>query len=181
MEDQNTYFISCDEYLKIDTQKISRIIMKNGDILEVNNTINQENNYEINSLSRNTPYSYNSLNSYNSYNSINNKDISKVKKFNSYSAKVRYNTRTPESFHGFYVTPVLNSPKKMVKIQVPEYEIDFSQKTSYPVQNFVFKSSPKKYNYKPYKPPKRKHNLKTVYYNYGQTRIKSSYNGNKKL
>ena len=109
MEGQNRYFISCDEYSKIDTQQISRIIMKNGDILEVNNAINQESTYEINSLSRNAPYSYNSINP---YNSLNNKDISKLKKFNSYSANVRYNNRSPESFHGFYVTPVLNSPKK---------------------------------------------------------------------
>jgi hypothetical protein len=178
MEAQNTYFITCDEYSKIDTQKISRIIMKNGDILEVNNIINLESNYEINSLSRNAPYSFNSINS---YNSINNKDISKIKKFNSYSAKARYNNRSPESFHGFYVTPVLNSPKKIIKIQVPEYDIDLSQKTNYNVQNFVFKSSPKKYNYKPYKPPKRKHNIKTVYYNYGQNRIQSGYNGNNKM
>ena len=178
MEAQNSYFISCDEYSKIDTQKISRIIMKNGDILEVNNTINLESNYDINSLSRNAPYSYNSTNS---YNSINNKDISKIKKFNSYSANVRYNNRSPDSFHGFYVTPVLNSPKKIVKIQVPEYEIDLSQKTNYNIQNFVFKSSPKKYKYKPYKPPKRKHNIKTIYYNSVQTRIQPSYTGNKKM
>ena len=178
MEAQKTYFITCDEYQKIDTQKISRIILKNGDILEINNTINQESNYEIKSLSRNAPYSFNSINS---YNSLNNKDISKIKKFNSYSSNARYNERSPdpESFHGFYVTPVLNSPIKMVKIQVPEY--DLSQKTEYPVQNFVFKSSPKKYNYKPYKPPKRKHNLKTNYFTSGQNRIQSSYSGNKKL
>ena len=152
---QNNFTISVDEYPNIDTQKIYRIILKDGNILEINNNLNNE-KYEIESLNKNSVFSNSSFS---------HSDMAKVRKFNSYSEKIQNNSNESR---GFYVSPIPNKPKKLIQVKVPDYETNLTQKNNHHIQSFTFKSSPRKYNYKPYKPPKRKHNLIIVNSKYTQ-------------
>jgi len=145
---QTTFSIASDEYKNIDTRKISKIFLKNGTIFEINDNMNQENYYQNEYLIKNTPLSSRSCNS--------NNDLAKIRKFNSYSTKIKDNTN---EFKGFYVTPISNNSKRMISIKVPDY--DSINYDNHHVDSFSFRASPKKYSYKPYKPPKRKSVLKT--------------------
>ena len=159
---QNNFTITADEYPNIDTQKISRIILKDGNILEINNSLNKE-NYEVDSLNKNSVFSNSSFS---------NSDMAKIRKFNSYSEKIKNNNNESR---GFYVSPIPNIPKKLIKVRIPDYEINLTQKNNHQVQSFTFKSSPRKYYYKPYKPPKRKHNLSIVNSKYTQDPYTNGY------
>ena len=143
MEEQNYCSIGPGEYQELDTQKMSHIMLKDGTILEIINN-NYQNKYDENS--------FNNKNLFNNNTYFNNKDNLKVRKFSSYSAKARCRNND-DRVNGFYVTPVSNIPKRIIALKVSDdYPI---QKDNYHVESFAFRSSPKKYNYKPYKPPKR--------------------------
>ena len=159
MEHQKSYSIYANEYQNIDTASISTILLKDGTLLQINNKISP-NNYRDKSLNRNISDSSLPVN-----------NLAKVKKFNSFSANVKYKSKynNQNKNNGFYVTPVLNGNRKLIAIKIPEnnQNIDLTQENRH-VENFTFKVSPKKYIYKPYKPPKRKSNQ-------GGTNIKLNY------
>ena len=162
---QTTFSISCDEYKNIDTQKISKIFLKNGDIFEIKNNMKQENYYEIEYLNTNVPISSRSCSSIN--------DLAKLRKFNSYSTNVKGSNN---EFKGFYVIPISDNSKRMISIKVPDY--DSVNYDNHHVDSFSFRASPKKYSYKPYKPPKRKSILKTDTSPVKQTsKYSKNYNG----
>ena len=150
MEEQNYCSIGPDQYQELDTQKMSRIVLKDGTVLKVAN-----NNFQY----KYDEYSFNVKNKSNNYSYNNNKDNIKAKKFNSFSEKVRYRNND-NTDNGFYVTPVNNVPKRIIALKVPDNGNYALQKDNYHIESFVFKSSPKKYKYKPYKPTKRNNNLK---------------------
>ncbi len=151
MEGPNYFSIGLDDYQNLDTQKMSRIFLKDGNILEVNNNYFQ-NKYEDNYFNINN-------NNQNLNTPINKNDNAKLRKFNSLSTKAKHrNKNNNNQIDGFYVTPVLNVPKKFIAMKFSDNENIVLQKDHYHVESFVFKSSPKKYNYKPYKEPKRKSN-----------------------
>jgi hypothetical protein len=163
-----TFSIPSDEYKNIDTQKISKIFLKNGDIFEINNNMNQENYYENEYLNKNTPISSRSCSS--------NNDLAKLRKFNSYSTKFEGSNI---EFKGFYVTPISNNSKKKISIKVPDY--DSVNYDNHHVDTFSFRASPKKYSYKPYKPPKRKNILNSSISPVKQTsKYSKNYNGKNK-
>ena len=153
MESQNSYSITPNEYQNIDTTKISTILLKDGTILQINNIISQN-------IHGNRPLNRNISDSSLPVNNPNN--LSKVKKFNSFSANVNYKTKfnSRNQINGFYVTPIINGKRKLIAIKEPDIiqNIDLTKEKRH-IENFIFKVSPKKYSYKPYKPPKRKHNL----------------------
>jgi hypothetical protein len=162
---QTTFSISCDEYKNIDTQKISKIFLKNGDIFEIKNNMKQENYYENEYLNTNVPISSRSCSSIN--------DLAKLRKFNSYSTNVKGSNN---EFKGFYVIPISDNSKRMISIKVPDY--DSVNYDNHHVDSFSFRASPKKYSYKPYKPPKRKSILKTDTSPVKQTsKYSKNYNG----
>ena len=162
---QTTFSISCDEYKNIDTQKISKIFLKNGDIFEIKNNMKQENYYENEYLNTNAPISSRSCSSIN--------DLAKLRKFNSYSINVKGSNN---EFKGFYVIPISDNSKRMISIKVPDY--DSVNYDNHHVDSFSFRASPKKYSYKPYKPPKRKSILKTDTSPVKQTsKYSKNYNG----
>ena len=121
------------QYHNINTQNNSRI----GNILDMNNN-SSLNRYGDNPFSRNFG---------NSYSSVSNKDIAKLNKFNSFSTRVRYKSNENDGGNGFYVIPIFNIPKRIITIQVPKNQIIDLQKDNYHVENVVFQTSPKKYNY----------------------------------
>ena len=162
---QTTFSISCDEYKNIDTQKISKIFLKNGDIFEIKNNMKQENYYENEYLNTNVPISSRSCSSIN--------DLAKLRKFNSYSTNVKGSNN---EFKGFYVIPISDNSKRMISIKVPDY--DSVNYDNHHVDSFSFRASPKKYSYKPYKQPKRKSILKTDTSPVKQTsKYSKNYNG----
>ena len=153
MESQNTYSIYANEYSNIDTKKIATILLKDGTVLNVNqNLINIS--YGQKSLNRNTSDSSLPVNNPN--------NLAKVRKFNSFSSNINNKANANNKFqlNGFYVTPIINGTKKLLTIKNPivSQNIDLD-KNNYHIENITFKASPKKYIYKPYKPPKRKNNL----------------------
>lgn len=150
MEKQRYYNLGSSQYQSINTQKISPILLKDETVLDVN---------KHSSPHKYGDYSFN-RNYQNTYNSVNGKNNAKIRKFNSYSARVGYKNNNNEA-NGFYVTPIPNIPKRLIKIKVPGDKILDTQNENYHhVENVVFKASLKKYIYKPYKPPKRKNMLK---------------------
>ena len=152
MESQNTLIINPSEYSGIDTTKISTILLKDGTVLNINNNISP-NIYLNKPLNRNTSDSSLPVNNPN--------NLAKVKKFNSFSSNINNKSRLNNQNNGFYVTPIINGNRKLIAIRVPDNNnpnIELIKENRH-VENFTFKISPKKYNYKPYKPPKRKHNL----------------------
>ena len=153
MESRNYLPMSSSQYQNLDTQKISKITLTNGTILEVNNN-SVLSKYGDKSYTRNYPVCYSSVNS---------NSNAKLKKINSYSTKIRYKTNQDNSLNGFYVTPILNAPKRIITVKVPENDIIELGKDNYHVENVMFQTSPKKYNYKPYKQPKRKNKLRLQY------------------
>ena len=141
------------QYHNINNQNTSRIFLKDGTILDMNNN-SSLNRYGDKSFLRNFE---------NSYSSVSNKDKAKLSKFNSYSARVRYRSNENDGGNGFYVTPIVNAPKRIITVQVPQNQNINLQKDNYHVENVIFQTSPRKYNYKPYKQPKRRNKLKPQY------------------
>ena len=64
----------------------------------------------------------------------------------------------------FYVTPVKNVAPKLLTIKIPNYKEQKDIK--YNIKTFTFEASPKKYKYKPYKTPKRRHTSRIKYSGY---------------
>ena len=153
MEKQNSYSIYANEYPNFDTTKISTILLKDGTVLKINNQ-NPINIYAKKSFNRNISDSSLPVNNPN--------NLAKVRKFNSFSSNIKYksNFSRNNQNNGFYVTPIINANKKLIAIKVPETEqnMDYDLSKRY-VENITFQVSPKKYTYKPYKPPKRKNNI----------------------
>ena len=153
MEKQNSYSIYADEYSNFDTTKISTILLKDGTILKINNQI-PINSYGKRSFNRNISDSSLPVNNPN--------NLAKVRKFNSFSSNIKYNSNFNQNNqnNGFYVTPIINANRKLIAIKVPEtdqnMDYDVSKRL---VENITFQVSPKKYTYKPYKLPKRKNNI----------------------
>ena len=160
MEPQQSYSIYANKYQNIDTTTISTILLKDGTLLQINNKISP-NNYRDKSHNRNTSDSSLPVN-----------NLSKVKKFNSFSANTKYKAKfsNQNKNNGFYVTPIINGNKKLIAIKIPDnsQNKEFKKENRH-IENITFKVSPKKYIYKPYKPPKRKSNQ-------GETNIKLNYN-----
>ena len=148
------------QYNNINSQNNSRI----GTILDTNN-YSSLNRYGENSFTRNFG---------NSYSSVSNKDKAKLSKFNSFSARARYRSNEKDEGNGFYVTPIFNVPKRIITVQVPQNQIIDLKKDNYHVENVVFQASPKKYNYKPYRQPRRRHKLNPPY----TQNIRSNYYSN---
>ena len=153
MKSQYPYSVVANRFQNLDTDKISTILLKDGTMLQLNNNC-QTNSYGNKSFNRNISDS--SL-------PVNNRfNLSKVRKFNSFSSNMKYKAQfnNKNINNGFYVTPIVNASRKFVAIKVPDIpqNIDFNADNRR-VENITFQVSPKKYAYKPYKPPKRKHNL----------------------
>ena len=149
MENNNYLSIYSDQYQNIDSSKISSILLKDGTILEIKNDRNQY-KYTDKSFNRNIR---------NDNLLYNNAENSKIKKFNSFSARARCKSKDNSQNIGFFVTPITNAPKRIIRIKVPNDEIIDLGRKNYHIENFTFQSSPKKYYCKPYKQPKRKNNL----------------------
>ena len=151
MNSRNNYGMGYNQYHNINTQQYSNAMIKNGTSLGINNNVIPM-RYGGDSFNRNFGYSYSSVNKI---------DDAKMKKFNSYSAKARYKTNANNGFPGYYVMPIPNIPKRIITVKVPQNDIIEIKKDDYNVEEIYFKTSPKKYNYKPYKKPNRKNNLKS--------------------
>ena len=136
MDNEKKYIISVNEIPDIDKQDISKILLKNGEILEINSKLIDENEY---SKVNNNNYRKN----YNYY------DEAKEKKFRTLSYKNNGNYK-------FCVTQIPNSSPKFLAIRSKKDEFDSENKY---VKNYTFKSAPLRYNYKPYKQPRRGHPL----------------------
>ena len=146
MDSQNLYWMFSEEYKDIDLNQVSKIFLKNGTILELNNN---PNNFqpENKNDSINVIYNNNYVYSDNQTSEISNED--------NFNRKIITN-RNDEVI---YSKPVENEQK--VLIPGKENNNNFVEKENESnVQNFAFESVPqKKYNYKPYKQPRRKHQL----------------------
>ena len=149
MNSQNYYGISPNYYHNINIQQYPNAMIKNGTVFGVNHNAFQT---RLGDQSFNRNYGYSNP-------SVNNIDNAKLRKFNSYSAKTRYNTNDNNGINGYYVIPITNIPKRIITVKVPQNENIEFKRDEYNVENIVFRASPKKYNYKPYKKPKRKNNL----------------------
>ena len=138
-----------EEYKDIDINQVSKIFLKNGTVLEL---INNPNNFqsENNNDYMNINYNNNYIYSDNQTSEISNEE--------NLNKKIIPN-RNDELI---YSNPIDNEQK--ILIPVKEENNNFvSQENEGKegnVQNFAFESVPqKKYNYKPYKQPRRKHQL----------------------
>ena len=153
MEKQNSYSMNVSEYPNFDTTKISTILLKDGTVLKINNQI-PINSYVKKSFNRNISDSSLPVNNPN--------NLAKVRKFNSFSSNIKYksNFNRGNQNNGFYVTPIINANRKLIALKVPENEqnMEYDIGKRY-VENISVQVSPKKYAYKPYKPPRRKNNI----------------------
>ena len=145
------YAIDVEQYKNINTHKISKITLNDGTILSINNN---------HLLSQYEDKSFNNNKNNNFYNYYNN-DNSQLKKFNSFSSKVRYKEKENNNINGVYVMPITNGYKNIIRLKAQD-NVNLPN-NNYHVENFTFKGSPKKYNYKPYKQPKRKNKLRPQY------------------
>ena len=178
-------------YKSNNTQKNIHNSTKTENIIEVKNNP-KLNKCEDKSFDKNLGNSYISISSSqnqlsnknmgNSYNSANNYDNAKLRKFNSYSAKVKYKTQNNNGSDGFYVTPILNIPKRIIAIKVPQNQIKEELYDEYHIENVTFQITPKKYIYKPYKQPRRKFKLKpqSQYNPNNKYKYNNSYHSNSK-
>ena len=147
MESQNIFWIAQEEYKDIDIQKIFQIKLKNGTILQIN-----KNPYITNIENKNINY-----NIQNDYIPPDNNETSNLKKLKSFTNDPRrISIEDP-----FYVEP---KPNKLIKIIPSSSSLsennNFEPTYEKYIKNFTFEACPHKYNYKPYKPPARKHKLK---------------------
>ena len=154
MEPQNNYVIYENQYQNNLPSKYSRAFFKDRAVIQYNNN---QSNYSLGNNSFNRKIIDSSQIPVN-----NPSNAAKIKKFNSFSANIKYNSRfntQNNQNNGFYVTPIINGNKKLIAIKVPDTAQNIElNKDNYHVENFTFQVSPKKYTYKPYKQPKRKHN-----------------------
>ena len=134
--DEKKYIISVNEIPDIDKQDISKILLKNGEILEVNANLNDEYEY----------YQGNNINYRKNYNNFNK---AKEKKFRTLSYK-------NNGSNYFCVTQIPHLSPKFLNIRGKKDEFDPENKY---VKNYTFKGAPLRYNYKPYKQPRREHPL----------------------
>ena len=150
MERYGYYNLGPGKYQNNNARNVSPIILSEGNYIEPNNNLSS---YRYLDKSDNSNIQGN-------YNSVNQRDNAKLRKFNSYSARIGYKNNNNE-INGFYVTPIPNIPTRLIQIKVPDNSLLDIQKGNYhQVESVFFKASPKKYNYKPYRQPKRKHILK---------------------
>ena len=140
MESNNEYLISEEEFKTLDIDNISEILLKDGTTLKFNQNTNK--NFDICTCNKTN---YTSRNS--------NSLIKEKNKFNTFSNK-----------REFYVAPVPNALPKLIAIKLPEYQEQ--KEIKYNIKTFTFESEPKKYKYKPYKPPRRKHSSRIKYSGY---------------
>ena len=146
MDSQNIYWMFSEEYKDIDLNQVSKIILKNGTILELNNN---PNNFQPENKNDSVNTNYNNIyeSSDNQTSEINNED--------NFNRKIITN-RNDEVI---YSKPVENEQKVLIPAKENNNNIVEKENESN-VQNFAFESVPqKKYNYKPYKQPRRKHQL----------------------
>ena len=147
MKDSIEYSITEEDLKTLDTDNIEQIILKNGTILKFNsNTSTPHLNTCTSHKNKNTISSNSSGKSY-----------KKEKKFISLTERTNYD----DNKKGFYVTPIPNLKPKIIAIKVPEYEEQ--KEINYNIKTFTFESEPKKYTYKPYKPPRRKFSSRINY------------------
>ena len=132
MEMGNDNIITKEEYKNLNTENISRIILKNGKVLKFNSNNDNNNLISLNACT------------------CNNKKI------------IERNFNNINKNKGFYVTTIPNAKTKLLAIKVPYYQ---EQKEIKYIKTFTFESSTKKYKYKPYKTPKRKHGSRIKYNN----------------
>ena len=153
MDNSNQYIgINSEKYQYLNPKTISKVILNDGTTYYLNENTNPMN--QMGNCQNSHMYNYNT-----SVNQINKNEMAKIKKFNSFKT---YKNNINKDFTTFYVTPINNIPKRLLKIKIPQKDLNNQEdKTEYHVQNFTFKASPKKYSYKPYKPPKRKNNIFT--------------------
>ena len=147
MDSQNLYWMFSEEYKDIDLNQVSKIFLKNGTILELNNN---ENNFQPENKNDSISANYN--NNY-VYSDNQTSEISNECNFN---RKIITN-RNDEVI---YSQPVENEQKVLIPAKENNNNIVEKENEAF-IQNFAFESVPqKKYNYKPYKQPKRKHQLR---------------------
>ena len=137
MEYEKKYIISVNEIPDIDKKDICKILLKNGEILEVNTNLNDE-------------YEYSQKNNFNYRKKYNYYNKAKEKKFRNLSNKNNGSNK-------FCVTEIPNLSSKFINIKNRKVEI-FDSENKY-VKNYTFKRAPLRYNYKPYKQPRRDHPL----------------------
>ena len=146
MDSQNLYWMFSEEYKDIDLKQVSKIFLKNGTILELNNNPNNfqpENKNDSINTNYNNIYVYSDNQASETYNEDN------------FNRKIITN-RNDEVI---YSKPVENEQKVLIPAKENNNNIVEKENESN-VQNFAFESVPqKKYNYKPYKQPRRKHQL----------------------
>ena len=131
-KDYNDHIITKEEFKTLNTENISQIILKNGEVLKFNNDNNNNNLISLNTtnLKACTCHKKNSnRNIIRRYKINNNKEV--------------------------YVTPIPNASSKLLAIKVPYCQEQKDIK--YIIKTFTFETSPRKYKYKPYKTPKRRH------------------------
>ena len=148
MDSQNLYWMFSEEYKDIDLNQVSKIFLKNGTILELNN--NQNNfQYENKNDSMNANYNNNYVYSDNQTSEISNEENLNNKIIPSRNEEV------------IYSNPVENEQKVLIPVKGNNNNLNSQEKENEDhVQNFAFESVPqKKYNYKPYKEPRRKHQM----------------------
>ena len=186
-------YLWSNRYKSNNTQKNNNNSIKTDTILEVKNNPKsikfKDKSFDKNLRNSNIAVNNSKNQDFNktigtSYNSVNNYDNAKLRKFNSYSAKVKYKTNENIGNDGFYVTPILNIPKRIITIKVPQDQIKEESNDEYPIENITFQISAKKYIYKPYKQPRRKFKLKpqSQYNRNNKYKYKynNSYHGNSK-
>ena len=152
METNNEYLITEEEFKTLDTDNISEIVLNDGTILKFNKNTNK--NKYICICKKNKTISRNS-----------NTSIKEKNKFSTFSNKKE-----------FYVMPIPNAQPKLIAIKLPEYHEQ--KEIKYNIKTFTFESEPKKYKYKPYKLPKRKHISRTKYTGYKNLNKCTCFNKN---
>ena len=131
METNNEYLITEEEFKTLDIDNISEIVLNDGTILKFNKNTNKNKN--ICTCNKNNTISRNS-----------NSSIKEKNTFSIFTNKKE-----------FYVMPIPNAQPKLIAMKLPEYQEQ--KEIKYNIKTFTFESEPKKYKYKAYKPPNRKH------------------------
>ena len=135
METDNEYLITEEEFKTLDTDIIFEILLNDGTKLKFN---------------KNTNKSICTCNKYKNISRNSNSSLKEKNKFSSFTNKKE-----------FYVIPIPNAKPKLIAMKLPEYQEQ--KEIKYNIKTFTFEPQPKKYKYKPYKPPKRKNTSKIIY------------------
>ena len=146
MDSQNLYWMFSEEYKDIDLNQVSKIFLKNGTILELNNN---PNNFQPENKNDSINTNYNNIYVYS------DNQTSEISNEDNFNRKIITN-RNDEVI---YSQPVENEQKVLTLEKENNSNIVEKENEAF-IQNFAFESVPqKKYNYKPYKQSKRKHQL----------------------